>query len=81
LCYVGTAGFVGSFLVRRERNSSAIELLGIAAIALVLAASGVALMIRSGFWIGIFGVTIDGPTWVLVGVITALVATKKKHVT
>ncbi len=79
LSYFGTAGFVGSFLARREKKSTTPELLGIATIAVVLAAAGIALISWSGFRVGLFGVTINGPLWALTGVAVALVTTKKKH--
>lgn len=80
LSYVGPAGFVGSFLARREKRSTTTELVGIAVIALILTSAGVWLASWSGFWMNLFGVAIAGPYWALLGSAVALIATKKKDV-
>src|SRR5260221_11547766 len=67
LCFFGAAVFAGSFRARHVKKSTAKELLGIAAIALVLIAAGFALMIWSGFWLNLLGVAIQGRYWALAG--------------
>ena len=78
LGFFGTATFFGSFLVRREKKSSALELAGIGAIALVLVIAAFGLMLWSGFSISFDGVLIPGPYWVVVGMVTALLVTTKQ---
>jgi hypothetical protein len=78
LCFFGVASFVGSFLARHEKDYSVKDLIGIGAIATILVAVGLWLMIWSGFWINLFGVVVEGRYWALVGIITALVVTRKK---
>jgi hypothetical protein len=75
----GTAAFFGSFLARREKKSSALELAGIGAIALVLVIAAFGLMLWSGFSLSLDGVLIPGPYWVMVGMVTALLVTTKQH--
>jgi hypothetical protein len=79
LCYFATAGFAGSYRARHDKNYNLRDLGGIAAIAAVLAAGGVALMAWSGFRLGLFGVAIDGPVWAFIGIIVAAVTTKREH--
>ena len=79
LCCLGTASFVGSWLARREKNYSPRDLAKIGAIAAVVSAAGIALLAWSGFHFKLFDVVIEGPVWAAVGIIVAMVATKKKH--
>jgi hypothetical protein len=79
LGFFGTATFFGSFLARREKKSSALELTGIGAIALVLVIAAFGLMVWSGFSLSLDGVLIPGPYWVAVGMVTALLVTTKQH--
>jgi hypothetical protein len=79
LCYFGTAGFVGSFRARDLKSYKTKELTGIAVIAIVLTAAGLALMTWSRFWIELFGVAIDGSYWALLGILIAAFTTKKEH--
>ena len=79
LCCLGTASFVGSWLARREKNYSPRDLAKIGAIAAVVSAAGIALLASSGFHFKLFDVVIEGPVWAAVGIIVAMVATKKKH--
>ena len=74
----GVASFVGSVLARREKGYSVKDLTGIAAIATILAAAGLAIMIWSGFWINLFGAKIEGIYWAFVGIVAAIVVTRKK---
>ena len=78
-CFFGTATFFGSFLARREKKHSALDLAGIGAIALVLLIAAFGLMLWSGFSLSLGGVLIPGPYWVVVGMITAVLVTKKQH--
>jgi hypothetical protein len=80
LTYVGVAGVVGSYLARREQRSKARNLVGIVVVGTVLALAGIWLVSWSGFWIGLFGVDIQGTYWALVGAFVALIATKKSQV-
>jgi hypothetical protein len=77
LCFFGAATFVGSFLARREMKYSWKDLLGIDSIAAVLVAAGFGLMIWSGFRTTLFGVVIEGPYWLLLGIGTALLVTER----
>ena len=79
LGFFGTATSFGSFLARREKKSSALEVAGIGAIALVLVAAAFGLMLWSGFSLSLDGVLIPGPYWVVVGMATALLVTTKQH--
>jgi drug/metabolite transporter (DMT)-like permease len=79
LCCLGTASFVGSSLARREKNYSPRDLAKIGAIAAVVSAAGIALLAWSGFHFKLFDVVIEGPVWAAVGIIVAMVATKRKH--
>jgi hypothetical protein len=79
MCFFGSATFVGSFLARREMKYSWKDLLGIGSIAAILIAAGFALMVWSGFRITFNGVVIEGPYWLLLGIVTALFVTEKKH--
>jgi len=77
LCFFAVATFCASFLAKREHQYKATDLLGIGAIATVLTVTGFALMIWSGFWISLYGVVIEGPYWVLIGILAAIVTAKK----
>jgi hypothetical protein len=82
LCYFGTAGFVGSFRAIRARQMKsyrARDLIGISAVAVVLCGAGLTLIIWSGFWIRFFGVVIQGLYWALLGILIAVLTTKKEH--
>ena len=79
LGFFGTATFFGSFLARREKKSSALELGGIGAIALVLVIAAFGLMLWSGFNLSVVGLHFSGPYWVVVGMVTALLVTTKRH--
>lgn len=65
--------------VRDVTNYSLKDLAGIAAVAVALSAAGVALMAWSGFWLSLFGVSIEGPIWCFVGILVALLTTKREH--
>jgi hypothetical protein len=79
LGFFGAATFFGSFLARREKKYSALDLVGIGAIALVLLIAAFGLMLWSGFSLALDGVLIPGPYWVAVGMVTALLVTTKQH--
>ncbi|WP_456679584.1 hypothetical protein [Bradyrhizobium sp. S3.7.6] len=79
LGFFGTATFFGSFLARREKKSSALELGVIGAIALVLVIAAFGLMFWSGFSLSVVGLHLAGPYWVVVGMVTALLVTTKQH--
>jgi hypothetical protein len=78
LGFFGTATFFGSFLARREKKYSALDLAGIGAIALGLVAAAFGLMLWSGFYLTLEGLVIPGSYWVAVGMLAALLVTKKK---
>ncbi len=77
VCCFGTAYFVGSWLVRGEKNYTPKDLAVTGAIAVVVGAAGVALTAWSSFHFRFFGVTIEGPSWAVIGMVVALLATKK----
>lgn len=79
LCCFGTASLVGSWLARREKNYSPKDLAIIGAIAVVLSAAGIALMAWSGFHFKFFGVRIEGTLWAIIGIVVAVLATKKEY--
>jgi hypothetical protein len=79
LCYFATATFFGSFYARREKKYSMTDLAGIGGIAVVLVAAGLALVVWSGFWLNLFGVTVSGLVWALIGIVVAVLTTKKQH--
>lgn len=81
LCYFGTAGFVGSFRAIRARqmqNYSARDLIGIGTVAVIANVSGLVLMIWSGFRVGLFGFVLNGVFWMFIGVVIAIITTKKE---
>jgi hypothetical protein len=80
LSYVGVAGVVGSYLARREKRSKPRDLIGISVVGAILVVAGVWLASWSGFWIGFFGVEMQGSYWAIVGALVALIATKKSQV-
>jgi hypothetical protein len=73
------ATFVGSFRARHDKNYGPKELTGIAVIAVVLSAAGLALMAWSGFWLNLFGVSIEGTSWCFIGIFVAVLTTKREH--
>jgi hypothetical protein len=79
LGFFGTATFFGSFLARREKKSSALELTGIGAIAVGLVIAAFGLMLWSGFSLSLDGVLVPGSYWVAVGMVAALLVTTKQH--
>jgi hypothetical protein len=79
LGFFGTATFFGSWLARREKKYSALDLAGIGVIALVLVIAAFGLMLWSGFSFSLDGVLIPGPYWIVVGMVTALLVTTKQH--
>jgi hypothetical protein len=79
LVLFATESFFGSFLARREKEYSALDLLGVGAIAIALVAIAFGLMLWSGFSLSIGGLHIPGPYWVVVGMLTAVLITEKKH--
>jgi amino acid transporter len=78
LCFFAVAPFSASVLARREKEYSTKELIGIGMIAAILTAGGLALMVWSGFWIKLYGVSIQGIYWALLGIIIAIVVARKK---
>jgi|GEM_PF-2624867 len=79
LCFFGTAGVVGSYRARREKNYGTRDLAGIGAIGVTLVVAGLGLINWAGFWIGLVGVTIGGPLWCVIGVVIAVLITSKEH--
>jgi hypothetical protein len=79
LCFFSVATFVASFRARRDHNYSPKELVGIAAIAIVLLVAGLALMEWSGFWLDLFGVPVEGTGWCFVGILVAVLTAKREH--
>jgi len=78
LSFFGVATLAGSFLARHEKGYSLKDLIVIGMIAVILVAAGLALIFWSGFRIIVSGNVIEGPYWALVGIVTALLVTRKK---
>jgi integral membrane sensor domain MASE1 len=78
LCFFGVATFIGSFHARRDHKYSRKDLAIIGAIALGLCAAGIALVVWSGFRIGLFGASLSGVAWAAVGIAVALTTTTRK---
>jgi len=76
--FFGTATFVGSFLARKEKAHGTIDLIGIGSIASVLVATSFGLAYWTGFRIVFEGYVIDGFFWVLIGILTAFMITRKE---
>ena len=76
--FFGTATFVGSFLARKEKAYRAIDLIGIGSIAAILVALSFMLAYWTGFRVIFEGYVIDGFYWVLIGMLTALLVTRKQ---
>jgi hypothetical protein len=79
LPFVGAATFIGSFLARKEKKYSTVDLLGIGAIAAVLIVTGFAVAYWSDFHIRLFGYSLSGVEWLLVGMALAVIVTRKRH--
>jgi hypothetical protein len=77
LCFFAVATFVASLLARHEQGHRTADLFGIGAIAAILTAAGLALMMWSGFRIGIYEVNVQGVYWAIVGILTACVTARK----
>jgi hypothetical protein len=73
LCCVATAGLKGSFMVGPRAQK-----VGGVAGRIVFACLGIGLVYHSGFWLGLFGVAVSGPTWCVIGLALGYVATKRK---
>jgi hypothetical protein len=78
LCFFSVAGIVGSVRARRENKYSQRDLAIIGAIALGLCAAGFALMAWSEFSITLFGTTLSGVVWAIIGVALAAITTTNK---
>jgi hypothetical protein len=76
--FFGTATFVGSFLARKEKGHSTTDLIGIGSIALVLVIASFGLAYWTDFRVVFEGYIIDGFYWVLIGILTACVVTRKQ---
>jgi hypothetical protein len=77
--FFGTATFVGSFLARKEKAFTVIDLIGIGSIAAILVAMGFMLAYWTGFRVIFEGWIIDGFYWLLIGMLTALLVTRKEN--
>jgi hypothetical protein len=77
--FFGTATFVGSFLARKEKAYTMIDLIGIGSIAAILVAVSFMLAYWTGFRVIFEGYVIDGVYWMLIGMLTALLVTTKQN--
>ena len=75
--FFGTATFVGSFLARKEKAYTMIDLIGIGSIAAILVAVSFMLAYWTGFRVIFEGYVIDGVYWMLIGM--ALLVTTKQN--
>lgn len=80
LSYFGTATYIGSVRARKDLNSTKGTLIGINAIALVLNFAGLGLVYWSEFRLWFGSVEIIGLLWALVGIVIAVIATRKQDV-
>lgn len=78
MCFLGAGTFAACYRARQDFNYTSRQLAAIGAIAGVPIVAGTAIMSWSGFWVGFFGVAIEGPYWALIGMLIALVATRKE---
>jgi hypothetical protein len=76
--FFGTATFVGSFLARKEKAYTMIDLMGIGSIAAILVAVSFMLAYWTGFRVIFEGWMVDGFYWLLIGMLTALLITRKQ---
>ena len=76
LCYAGAAGVMGSLLARHEKGYRVTDLLGIGCLALIVIATGSAIMFWSGFSIRAFGIEVGGVTWALLGAVSSIVVVR-----
>jgi hypothetical protein len=77
LCFCPVATFVGSMLARHEKDYSKFDLTMIFFIASILTVAGLWLVAWSGFRIIVHNVTIAGLYWAILGIVTAIVITRK----
>ena len=63
----------------KMKNYNIKDLAGIGAVAVLLNAVGLALMIWSGFWVGLFGLALQGVYWAMLGIVIVALTTKKEH--
>jgi hypothetical protein len=74
LCWFAASGLKGSLLV----GTSSQKLAGAGA-AVLFSAIGIGIVYHSGFWIGLFGYSISGVVWCLVGLAAGWLSTTKQH--
>ena len=77
--FFGTATFVGSFLARKEKAYRMIDLIGIGSIAAILVAMSFMLAYWTGFRVIFEGWIIEGFYWLLIGMLVALLVTRKEN--
>ncbi len=76
--FFGTATFVASFLARKEKAYRAIDLIGIGSIATIFVAASFVLAYWTDFRVIFEGYVIGGFWWMLIGILTALLITRKE---
>jgi hypothetical protein len=76
--FFGTATFVGSFLARKEKALRMTDLIGIGSIAVILVVVSFMLAYWTGFRVIFEGWIIGGFYWLLIGMLTALLVTRKQ---
>jgi Sel1 repeat len=77
LAFAAASTFVGSYLARREKRYSALDLVVIGTIASLFAFGGFALAYWSRFQINAVYVVVDGFDWLLIAMFVALFVTRK----
>jgi hypothetical protein len=77
--FFGTATFFGSFLARKEKAYTLIDLIGIGSIAAILVAVSFMIAYWTGFRVLFEGWIINGFYWLLIGMLMALLVTRKEN--
>jgi hypothetical protein len=77
--FFGTATFVGSFLARKEKAYTLIDLIGIGSIAAILVAVSFMIAYWTGFRVIFEGWIINGFYWLLIGMLMAPLVTRKEN--
>ena len=74
LCWFAASGLKGSLLV----GSASQKWAGVG-MAVLFAAAGIGIVYHSGFWVDLFGYSLPGIVWCLVGLAAGWISTTKQH--
>lgn len=74
LCWFAASGLKGSLLV----GTSSQKWFGVGA-AVLFCAIGVGIVYHSGFWVELFGYSLSGVVWCLVGLAAGWLSTNRQH--